>query len=130
MNQRKFATPDIVIAAAGLIALISTFLPWWKFSETASEGGASGSFHASVNGWNSSSAGNVGQTITGPLVWIPMLLLLIFGILALRSFFAPQLLAGKVYYQAGIGVGALAVILVVVRWLTFFSRRPTRTGSR
>src|SRR6185312_2915551 len=56
--------------------------------------------------------------------WIPMLLLLIFGILALRSFFAPQLLAGKVYYQAGIGVGALAVILVVVRWLTFF-KPPT-----
>jgi hypothetical protein len=118
VNQRKFATPDIVIAAAGLIAFISTFLPWWKLSESA---GASGSFSGTVNGWNSASDGGpTGQTITGPLVWIPMLLLLILGILALRGLFAPQLLPGKLYYQVGIGVGALSAVLVIIRWLTFF----------
>ena len=129
VNQRKFATPDIVLAAAGLIALISTFLPWYKASESFSEAGQSGSVSITVNGWNSSSQGSLdGQSITGPLVWIPMLLLLIFGVLALRALFAPQLLAGRIYYQVGIGVGALAVILVVVRWLTFFKPPTSEDG--
>lgn len=122
MNQRRIAVPDIVFAAAGLLALISTFLPWWKDTESA--GGHS--VDVTVNGWNSASAGgqsgSAGQTIAGPLVWIPMLLLLIFGILALvRAFAAPQLLPGKLFYQVGIGVGALSTILVVVRWVTYFS---------
>ena len=125
VNQRKFATPDIVLAAAGLVALISTFLPWYKATESGSVSGVSQSASITVNGWNSSPQGSLdGQTITGPLVWIPMLLLLIFGILALRALFAPQLLPGKLYCQVGIGVGALGVILVVVRWLTFF-KPPT-----
>ncbi|MBR7837991.1 hypothetical protein KDL01_32260 [Actinospica durhamensis] len=129
MNQRKFATPDIVLAAAGLVALISTFLPWYKATESGSVGGTSQSATLTVNGWNSPSQGTLdGQTITGPLVWIAMLLLLIFGILALRALFAPQLVAGKLYYQIGIGVGALSVILVVVRWLTFFKPPSDEDG--
>jgi hypothetical protein len=114
--------PDIVFAAAGLLALISTFLPWYKDTESAS--GHSQSI--TVNGWNQATldgqSGNPGQTITGPLVWIPMLLLLIFGIIALvRAFAVPNLLAGKIFYQVAIGVGALAAVLVIVRWLTYYS---------
>ena len=120
MNQRKIAIPDLVFAAAGLLAIISTFLPWWSFSESAD--GQTLSF--SVNGWNSAStgSGDLGKTITGPLVWIPMLLLFVLGVLALiRALVAPQLLPGKLFYQVGIGVGGLAVLLVLVRWVTYWS---------
>ena len=120
MNQRKIAIPDLVFAAAGLLAIISTFLPWWSFSESAE--GQTLSF--SVNGWNSASTGNgdLGKTITGPLVWIPMLLLFALGALALiRALAAPQLLPGKLFYQVGIGIGGLALLLVVVRWMTYWS---------
>jgi hypothetical protein len=120
VNQRKIAIPDLVFAAAGLLAIISTFLPWWSFSESAE--GQTLSF--SVNGWNSASTGNgdLGKTITGPLVWIPMLLLFALGALALiRALAAPQLLPGKLFYQVGMGVGGLALLLVVVRWMTYWS---------
>jgi hypothetical protein len=120
VNQRKIAIPDLVFAAAGLLAIISTFLPWWSFSESAD--GQTLSF--SVNGWNSAStgSGDLGKTITGPLVWIPMLLLFVLGALALiRAIAAPQLLPGKLFYQVGIGVGGLAVLLVVIRWMTYWS---------
>ena len=122
MNQRKIAVPDIVFAAAGLIAIISTFLPWWS----ASGGGAS----LSINGWNSASDGeSIDQTIAGPLVWIPMLLLLIWGIFTLvRAFAAPQLLAGKIFYIVGIGVGGLSTLLVVIRWLTLY-KPPAGSGA-
>ena len=77
MNQRRIAVPDIVFAAAGLLAIIATFLPWWKDTESAD----GHSLVVTVNGWNQASAngqsGSAGQTVTGPLVWIPMLLLLI-----------------------------------------------------
>ena len=114
MNQRKIAVPDIVFAAAGLLAVIATFLPWWSGS------GAGASL--TVNGWNSASDGEtIPQTIAGPLVWLPMLLLLLWGVLALvRALAAPNLLPGKLFYQAGIGVGALAAVLVVLRWATLY----------
>lgn len=119
MNQRKIAIPDLVFAAAGLLAIISTFLPWWSYSESA----AGESVGFSVNGWNSASRSvDLAKTITGPLVWIPMLLLFFLGALALiRALAAPQLLPGKLFYQVGIGVGALAVLLVVIRWMTYFT---------
>lgn len=127
MNQRKIAIPDLVFAAAGLLAIISTFLPWWSFSE--SQDGESLSF--SVNGWNSASTGggDLGKTITGPLVWIPMLLLFALGAVALiRAFAAPQLLPGKLFYQVGIGVGGLAVVLVAIRWMTYWTPPNGSTG--
>ena len=122
MNQRKIAVPDLVLAAVGLLAFISTFLPWWSVSSSGTVDGQSAAGSVSVNGWNSASkSGDLNQTITGPLVWIPMLLLLILGALALiRALAAPQLLPGKIFYQVGAGVGGLAVLLVVVRWFTYY----------
>jgi hypothetical protein len=124
VNQRRIAVPDIVLAAVGLLGLILTFLPWWS----ASGGGD----NVSVNGWNEATANgqsfSLGRTVTGPLVWLPMLLLLIWGILALvRAFVAPQLLPAKLFYTVSIGVGALAVLLLVIRWLSYYSV-PTQDG--
>jgi hypothetical protein len=123
VNQRKIAIPDLVFAAAGLLAIISTFLPWYTFSASATIEGQTAGGGFTVNGWNSATHGvPLGRTITGPLVWIPMLLLLIFGAIAvIRAFAAPQLLPGKLFYQVGAGVGGLATLLVVVRWLTYYS---------
>lgn len=128
MNQRKIAVPDLAFAAAGLLALIATFLPWWSLSASATIGGQTESESVTVNAWNAASrAGDLNRTITGPLAWIPMLLLLLLGALALiRAFAAPQLLPGKVFYQAGAGVGALAVVLVLTRWVTYF-KTPSST---
>ena len=114
MNQRKIAAPDIVFAAAGLLAIISTFLPWWS--------GSGNGVSITVNGWNSASDGeSTGLTIAGPLVWLPMLLLLIWGVITLvRALAMPNLLAGKLFYQSAIGVGALATVLVVIRWATLY----------
>ncbi|HTJ71529.1 MAG TPA: hypothetical protein VL551_28560 [Actinospica sp.] len=121
MNQRKIAIPDLVFAAAGLLAFIATFLPWWSYSADG--------FSVSVNGWNSASAaGDLNKTITGPLVWIPMLLLLVLGGLALaRALVAPQLLPGKIFYQVATGVGAFAALLVIIRWMSYFD--PKDGGS-
>jgi hypothetical protein len=129
VNQRKIAVPDIVFAAAGLLAIISTFLPWYKLSESAD----GQSISVTVNGWNSASSGgqsgDAGQTITGPLVWIPMILLLLLGILALvRAFAAPQLLPGKLFYQVAVGVGGLCVLLIVIRWITYYTPSSDQDG--
>jgi hypothetical protein len=114
VNQRKIALPDIVFAAAGLLAFLSTFLPWWS--------GSGGGLSLTVNGWDSASNGQpTGLTIAGPLVWLPMLLLLVWAVITLvRDFAMPNLLSGKLLYQSGIGVGALAVVLVVLRWATLY----------
>ena len=129
MNQRKIAVPDIVFAAAGLLAIISTFLPWYKATESAD----GQSVTLTVNGWNSGTAnghsGNPGVTVTGPLVWIPMILLLLWGILALvRAFAAPQVLPGKLFYQVGVGLGALSVLLIVIRWFTYYTPPSVDSG--
>jgi hypothetical protein len=121
VSRRKIAVPDIVFAASGLLALVSTFLPWYQDKQSV----GSRSQTVSVDGWNQATLNGItadaGRTIAGPLVWIPMLLLLIFGVLAVvRAFAAPQLLPGKLFYQAAVGVGALAAILVIVRWLTYY----------
>jgi hypothetical protein len=131
VNQRKIAIPDYALAAAGLLALIVTFLPWWTFTESASISGQTVSGSASVNGWNAAShGGDVGKTITGPLAWIPMLLLLILGILAVvRAHAAPQILPGKRFYQIAAGVGALAALLVAVRWATYFKPPNVDAGG-
>jgi hypothetical protein len=124
VNRRRIAVPDIVFAAVGLLGLILTFLPWWS----ASGGGD----NVSVNGWNEATANgqsfSLGRTVTGPLVWIPMVLLLIWGILALvRAFVAPQLMPGGLFYTVSIGVGALAVLLLAIRWSSYYSV-PTQDG--
>lgn len=119
MNQRRISIPDLIVAAAGLLAIIATLLPWWAMSDSVTSQKASDS--VTVNAWNAASHGELGKTITGPLAWIPMLALLLLGALALvRAFAAPQLLAGKVFYQVTAGVGGLAVALVAVRWVTYF----------
>jgi hypothetical protein len=117
---------DTALAAAGLFALISTFLPWWKFSVSVMVGSQAASGSVTVDGWNSYSSpaqsGSAGQTITGPLVWIPMLLLFIVGVLALvRALAAPEQLPGRRLHEIAVGVGALAVVLVVIRWVTYFT---------
>lgn len=127
MSQRRIAVSDTVFAAAGLLAVISTFLPWWRFSVSATVDGRIESVGGTVDGWNAGSGSGgrsaaANQTITGPLVWIPMLLLLILGALALvRALAAPQLLPGKLFYRVGTAAGGLSGSLVIVRWITYFA---------
>lgn len=110
MNRRKLGTLEIVLAAAGLIAFIATFLPWWSESVDGMSG--------TVDAWDQTSdgQGTGGVTVNGPLAYLPMLVLLIFGIIAVvRALGALQLLVGKVFTQVGIGVGGFATVLVIVR---------------
>jgi hypothetical protein len=126
MYRRKISVPDLVYAACGLLALVATFLPWWSISESATIGGQHVSDSLTVDGWNAASHGEIGRTITGPLVWVPMLLLLLLGALGLvRAVAAPQLLTGKAFYRLGTGVAGLGALLVIVRWATYFTPPST-----
>lgn len=131
MNQRKLPIPDLALAAAGLLALATTFLPWWKLSESATIGSQSVSDAFTVNAWNAAShPGTLNMTITGPMAWIPMVLLLLLGALAvIRAYAAPQLLPGRLFYQIGAGVGALTALLVIIRWVTYFKAPNVNTGG-
>jgi hypothetical protein len=115
VNQRKLTAPDIVIAAAGLVAVITTFLPWWSESVDGTSG--------TVDAWDQTSdgKGTDGVTVNGPLAYLPMILLLIFAVVTVvRALRAAQLLPGKVFGYAGIGVGGLAALLVIIRWATLW----------
>ena len=123
MEERKISKPDLVIAATGLLALISMFLPWWRADYDISYDNVNSTkWRDSVNGWNvSSGSGNVDKIVTGPLVWIPMLALMVLGLYALaRVAAAPRGLPDRNLYKAASVVGVLTVVLLAWRWHTYY----------
>jgi hypothetical protein len=107
---RGLATHDIPIVGAGILALISSFLPWFGTTYRTYGYGAVGVLRASTNAWNS-----------GALAWVPIVLMVVAGGLAAAYLFSQ----GKTAGLGGIGpsaaiaaMSALALLLVVVRWIT------------
>ncbi|MBS2534878.1 hypothetical protein KGQ20_19080 [Catenulispora sp. NF23] len=122
MEERKISKPDLVIAAIGLLALISMFLPWWRADYTTISGDDNETrWHETVNGWNESSVSGLDHMITGPLVWIPMMTLLALGISALGRVLAPsERLSDKGFHLVVAVLGILATVLLVVRWRSYY----------
>lgn len=133
MDQRKIAKFDTAIAVSGLLAVISMFLPWWRARYefrhvgidpvTYKDTETTANWHETVNGWNvPSPRGSIDVTVTGPLVWFPMLALMVLGMYALgRIINAPRWLSGKGFYKVAAIIGFLAVVLVATRLHTYYA---------
>ena len=104
----KVTTLDWVVVGAGLLAYISSFLPWYRADVSIL--GIERS--ATANAWNA-----------GIGAWLPVLLLAVAGVVVLASATGVRLPTSKSLIT--LGLSALAVIAILLRWMTF----PDATGQ-
>jgi hypothetical protein len=107
LNLGKLGLNDRILAVVGVLAFVNLFLPWYSASFSGVDGIAGGSF--SANAWN----GGVGFE-----AWFPMILLLAVGVLVALPAFDKQVTVPGGYAAYGIA-GAVATLLVLLRWLTY-----------
>ncbi|HZA15949.1 MAG TPA: hypothetical protein VE645_03475 [Pseudonocardiaceae bacterium] len=93
---------DWVVVGAGLLAYIASFLPWYRADVSIL--GIERS--ATANAWNA-----------GIGAWLPVLLLAVAGVVVLVSATAVRLPTSKSLIT--LGLSALAVIAILLRWMTF-----------
>jgi hypothetical protein len=101
-DVKRLSTLDRVIAGGAGVAFVSGFMPWWGYT------GPLDVYSASVSGWSA-----------GFTAWAGTLLLTLAGVyLVLRrsGVSLPELPVGPAVAVAG--VGALGLLLVVIRWVT------------
>ncbi len=98
----KVTTLDWAVVGAGLLAYISSFLPWYQAQVSIL--GIQRSVTA--NAWNA-----------GIGAWLPVLLLVVAGGVVLASAMGMRLPASKPLIM--IGLSALAVVTILLRWVTF-----------
>ncbi|MDQ4094503.1 MAG: hypothetical protein M3143_14270, partial [Actinomycetota bacterium] len=104
----KVTTLDWVVVGAGLLAYISSFLPWYRTDLSVL--GIERS--ATANAWNA-----------GIGAWLPVLLLVGAGVVVLASATGVRLPTSKPLIT--LGLSALAVIAILLRWMTY----PSATGQ-
>ncbi|WP_034272187.1 hypothetical protein [Actinospica robiniae] len=107
MDLTKLGRTERVLSAAGLLAFIFSFLPWW--------GGTVDGYSGSENGWSTPSGFND---------WFPVLLLLVYGvILALPALGVqvnlPFLASAANRAFVGLVLSALGVLLWAIQGLTY-----------
>lgn len=106
-DWKRLNTLDRVIAVGAVIAFIALFLPWY--------GASVGPFSVSVSGWSA-----------GFSAWAGGLLLTAAGVLAVLRRSGANLGGGRVGPSVLVlGVAALGLLLVIIRWLSF----PTEHAS-
>ena len=130
MDRRKIFIPDLFVAAGGLLALISMYLPWWQVLWIVGEPEVT--MRTKVNGWNRASGSvHITGTVTGPLVWVPMMALTVLGILAaVRVVTGPRLMPGRGFHAVAGVAGIVGVVLVICRWQTYYQPpMPTVTAN-
>ncbi|MDQ4009335.1 MAG: hypothetical protein M3228_01210 [Actinomycetota bacterium] len=98
----KVTALDWAVVGAGLLAYISSFLPWYQAQVSIL--GIQRSVIA--NAWNA-----------GIGAWLPVLLLVVAGAVVLASAMGVRLLTSKPLIM--IGLSALAVVTILLRWVTF-----------
>src|SRR4030081_479711 len=103
-DSTKVTTLDWVVIGAGLLAYISSFFPWYRTSVSVL--GIERS--ASVNAWNA-----------GFGAWFSVLLLVVAGGLMLASMIVRQLKLPASRSLITLGLSALAVVTILLRWVTF-----------
>jgi energy-coupling factor transporter transmembrane protein EcfT len=99
---------DWVVVGAGLLAYIASFLPWYRAD-------------VSILGIERSATSNAWNAGIG--AWLPVLLLVVAGVVVLASTTGVRLPASKSLIT--LGLSALAVIAILLRWMTF----PDSTGQ-
>jgi hypothetical protein len=106
-DAARVSTAEWIGMGAGLLAFISSFLPWFQISY-------SGPF-ASVFPGLSENAWSMGFT-----AWFPVLLLVAGGGAILAGQLGTQLPTMRIGWPLMfLGVAVLALLLMVIRWLTF-----------
>jgi hypothetical protein len=109
-DAKRVTTLDWVVIGAGLLAFISSFLPWYAVS-------------VSFNGISRSDS--TGAWGAGFAAWFSVLLLLVAGGLVLANVMDAQVNLPVPMPLLTLGLAGLAFVLIVLRWLTF----PDATGG-
>jgi hypothetical protein len=99
MDLSKLGRTERILAVVGLLAFIDSFLPWYTVS--------SWPFSASASGW--------GVGVGG---WLAMLLLLAIGVICALPAFGRSLAVRGGYAAFG-SASVFALVIVLIRWLTF-----------
>jgi hypothetical protein len=105
-DSTKVTTLDWVVVGAGVLAYISSFLPWYGYSVSVSLFSFERSAHANVNAWNA-----------GFGAWFSVLLLVVAGGVVLASTMGLRLPVARPLVTLGLSV--LAFITILLRWATF-----------
>jgi hypothetical protein len=105
-DATKGAALDWVVGGAGLLAYISSFLPWYSYSVSVSIFTVERSATANVNAWNA-----------GFGAWFSVLLLVVAGGVVLASMMGVRLPAARPLIT--LSLSALAFVTILLRWVTF-----------
>ena len=104
---QNFNAHNLPILGAGLLGLISSFLPWYGYRFY---NGFGRTWHSSMNAWHS-----------GATAWLPIVLMVIAAALAAAHMLAKGRGAGLGSVGAGTAIAvlsAVSLLLIVVRWST------------
>ena len=120
MNLGKLGLNDRILAVVGVLAFIDLFLPWYSVSSkgVAVDGFTEAGYSVSGNAWNS---------YVGFEAWFSLLLILAIGVIAALPAFGVEVKVPGGHALLGIA-GALATILILIRWLTFDSASDVTGG--
>jgi hypothetical protein len=99
MDLTKLGRTERVLAVAGLLVFIDSFLPWYSVS--------AGAYSASANGWGVGFGG-----------WFPVLLILAVGVVAALPAFGQSFSVRGGYAAYGV-VTLVATLIILIRWLTY-----------
>ena len=105
-DSTKVTTLDWVVVSAGVLAYISSFLPWYSSRVSVSLFRIERSAHVNVNAWNA-----------GFGAWFSVLLLVVAGGVVLASTMGLRLPTARSLIT--LGLSALAVVTILLRWATF-----------
>jgi hypothetical protein len=105
-DSTKVATLDWIVVGAGVLAYISSFLPWYSYSVSVSLFRFEQSTTANVNAWNA-----------GFGAWFSVLLLVVAGGVVLASTMGLRLPTARSLIT--LGLSALAFVTILLRWATF-----------
>jgi hypothetical protein len=105
-GSTKVTTLDWVVVSAGVLAYISSFLPWYSYRVSVSLFSFEHSATANVNAWNA-----------GFGAWFSVLLLVAAGGVVLASTLGLRLPAARSLIT--LGLSALAFVTILLRWATF-----------
>ncbi len=105
-DPARVTTAEWIGMGAGLVAFISSFLPWYDFSYTGPLAGIDAGF--SWNAWS-----------LGFGAWFPVLLLVAGAGLMLAGQLGTQMPPVRVGWPlVYLGVAAIALLIILIRWLT------------
>ncbi len=107
-DATKVTTLDWVLIGAGLLAYISSFFPWYRYQASISVFGFERSASVDENAWNA-----------GFGAWFSVLLLVMAGGVMLASTMVERLRRPALRSLITLGLSALAVVTILLRWVTF-----------